>query len=123
MKFIVPVICVFGMLLLSSGTVSTTNQLEPKSVDQPIVPVVVDLHISEYPGPFLNMGGQLKYHVLINGRIVGMHDEDAQALLDIFNITPYTSDQFHELGLDHQIWAFKRKGNGFTNHLVSGRTR
>ena len=123
MKFIVPVICVFSMLLLSSGTVSTTKHLETKPIDQPIVPVVVDIHISEYPGPFLNMGGRLKYHVLINGRIVGMHDKDAQTILDLFNITPYTPEQFHDLGLDNQIWAFKRKGNGFTNHLVSSRTR
>lgn len=123
MKFIVPVICVFGMLLLTSGTVSTTKQIESIQPEQPIVPVVVDLHISEYPGPFLNMGGQLKYHVLINGRIVGMHDEDAQTLLDIFNITPYTPEQFNELGLDHQIWALRRKGKDFTKQLVSTRTR
>lgn len=119
MKYIIPIICVFGMLLLTSGTVSTIKQTEP----DPIIPVVVDLHISEYPAPFLNMGGRLKYHVLINGRIVGMHDKDAQTLLDIFNITPYTPEQFHELGLDNQIWAFRRKGKDFTTQLVSGRTR
>ena len=89
MKYIVPVVCVFGVLLLTSGTVSTPKQPEYVTINQPIVPLVVDLHISEYPGSFLNMGGRLKYHVLINGRIVGMHDVDTQALLDIFNITPY----------------------------------
>jgi len=123
MKFIVPIVCIFGVLLLTSGTVNTPKQPEPVSINQPVIPVVVDLHISEYPGPFLNMGGRLKYHVLINGRIVGMHDVDAQALLDIFNITPYTSEQFHELGLDHQIWAFRRKGKNFTTHLATKRTR
>lgn len=123
MKYIVPVVCIFGVLLLTSGTVSTPKQPELISTNQPVIPVVVDLHISEYPGSFLNMGGRLKYHVLINGRIVGMHDVDAQALLDIFNITPYTPEQFHELGLDHQIWAFEKKEKGFTTQFVSGRTR
>lgn len=123
MKYIVSFCCLIGMLLLTSGTVDTSVRPSAAPPARPVVPVVVDLHISEYPGPFLNMGGELKYHVLINGRIVGMHDEDTQALLDIFNITPYTPEQFQELGLDNQIWAFNRKGKGFTNQLASGRTR
>lgn len=123
MKYVSLVCCLLGMLLLTSGTVSTPVNKTYAEAEPPVVPVVVDLHISEYPGPFLNMGGQIKYHVLINGRIVGMHDEDAQALLDIFNIVPYTPEQFQELGLDHQIWAFDRKGKGFTKQLVSTRTR
>ena len=121
MKYIIVIACVLGTLLLTSGTTHNIN-VAPQT-QTTITPVVVDMHVSEYPGPFLNMGGALKYHVLINGKIVGMHDQDVMNILKIFNITPYTSEQFHQLGLDNQIWAFERPGKGFTEKFISGRTR
>lgn len=118
MKFLIGFVIGVSLLLFTSGTV-----VDNQPVDQKIVPVVMDIQISEYPGPFLSMGGRLKYHVLINGRIVGMHDEDAHTILSIFKIPAYTPEQFHELGLDNQIWAFERSGKGFAKNLVSARTR
>jgi hypothetical protein len=118
-KFLVSFIIGIGSLLLTSGTIIDSQP----PVQPPVVPVVVDIHVSEYPGPFLNIGGKLKYHVLINGRIVGMHDEDARAILNIFKIPAYTPEQFYKLGLDNQIWASQSPGKRFSGDLVSVRSR
>lgn len=120
MKYVVTLISLCGMLLLT-GTVEDTPSAP--IVKKPIVPAIVDIHVAEYPEPFLNMNGMMKYHVMINGKIVGMSDNDVQMIIDLFGITPYTGEQFHELGMDHVIWANKRHV-GFSNSLTSvGRRR
>jgi len=82
----------------------------------------VDVQISNYPEP-LDLNGDFKYHVTINGQTVGMIDEDAELILYLFGVEPYTGQQFNEMGLDNVIWPRKQiNTKGFATQLT-GRTR
>jgi hypothetical protein len=123
MKYVVTLITLCGALLLTSGTVEDTPPIPNYTVKETIIPVIVDMHVAEYPPPVLNINGMMKYHVMINGKVVGMSDNDVQTIVDLFDITPYPGDQFHELGMDSVIWANKRHV-GFSDNLTSvGRRR
>lgn len=110
-----------GVLLLTSGTVVHDSPHAQSVTQSKVTPLVVNLHVSEYPEP-LTMLGMYKYHVLINGRIVGMTDAQAAQLLTRYNITPYTPEQFYQLGLDNQIWA-RTGDNPSQNNNVASRRR
>lgn len=107
MKLFALITCVAVSFVIGTAmSHDTSNDMDVTF--EPSVFEYISMTIAEYPSPFLNMGGELKYHVMINGQIVGMHDEDAQMLLDTFKVTPIPASDFHNSGLDHQIWAFRR---------------
>lgn len=102
------------ILLLTSTTtksdyVTTTQYIEHRSVD---------IKIAEYPPPldFLT-----KYHVTINGKVVGMLDEDTRAMLDLFQVESYTGQDFHDMSLGTSIWA--RRNNHSAGFSKNIRTR
>ena len=98
------------LLLTSATVVQPTNETPQflfdfeleKEID------VVEVTIAKYPPP-LDIDGRNKYHVTINGVVVGMIDEDAELLMSMFNIKPYTGKQFYEKNLGHTIWVSKRR--------------
>ena len=65
MKYIVVLISLCGMLLLT-GTVEEASP--DVIIKEAIIPAIVDIHVAEYPDPFLNMNGMMKYHVMITAR-------------------------------------------------------
>lgn len=105
----------FVCLVLCATTVGTITTIMPRKP-------TVDVQISNYPKP-LDLNGEFRYHVTINGQTIGMIDEDAEMILNLFGIEPYTGKQFNEMGLGDVIWPRKQiNTKGFATQLT-GRTR
>jgi hypothetical protein len=99
------------ILLLTSTTTKSDYVTDNRHTNHQLV----DITIAKYPPP-LNF--REKYHVTINGKAVGMLDEDTQALLDLFQVDSYTGQDFHDMNLGTTIWVRRnRQSAGFTTHL------
>ena len=88
-----------GFLFIGTSTsqqLSNTNNADRQRVN---------IQIGEYPPP-LDVNGLHKYHVVINGTLIGMPAIDVSDILDTYNIKPRNRDDFHKNDSSRfGIWA------------------
>ena len=101
-------VCTVGFMgSTDTHTPTTEVPVEPIIVKQIVIeePKLLDIQISKYPPP-LDVLGSYKYHVVINDKLIGMPDENAEILVKKYGIKPYDRKEFYTRGLDsHGIWA------------------